>query len=338
MLRSWYIPNSAGDYRLEADPESPLTRSILTIENPTVAEIEILEGFLRICTDGRRKWLPKGTTFRTRGRESIVIKAPMSKCGPKLAGALAPERGTLTVIVSQAGTVTQTVAVESAADIMDNQAQLAKAAAAPTAERAVTVRRGTVCCPHPVSGPLKLSSQVLRLFLTTRQWRQWVDHRCVDVIGGITGRLYRVFHRHHPTAILLGQPILDVEACAILHRWDYSVPPAEEVLGAVLILQHKEAWIRNASGAYGGELSELLPNPVGYGGADGTWDALLFRSFGVGYHAAKQMLAHPDHPGGARVKAIVEGVIADPSTVYDTVEDPFAPPDPFAVPHIPDFV
>ncbi len=296
-MLTWFIPNSGGDYTLKPHPDGP-ERSLLIVENATPVEITRLDAFVHACRDGRKRnssggrgWLAKGDNPDwSTGRHELVIDAPVSKAGPVLAGAAAPVRGTLTVVTSVDGQVMVT------ADDSEGGAEapaVAEAAEDPKAKAAVTTRRGTVCCPVPVEGPLRRASRVLRHFCTPRQWRTWCERGWLECIGGTTGRLYRVHHRHHPVAVEAGMAIVDMDAIdagvrlrrAIIHRWDYTCPAPEEVLGAMHWLQHREGALRNRSGAYT-HRADLLGNRHGHEVMDGRFDAAVFESFGLGMQMA----------------------------------------------------
>ena len=289
-MRMWAIPSQSGDYRLETDATST-DKCRLTVENPTDKELEELGRFRTGCVERKWGWDADNEEgyINMVGNTTVFINAPISACGPLLVVSKMPDRTTLTAIASKNG---QQVAI-----VIGQQEQaLVKAVEKTDAEKAVTTRRGTVCCPQPIEGPLRRASRVLREWCSPSQWQSWIDNAYLDCYGGITGRKYRVYHRHHPHAVFLQQPILDLDMASRvdapealrsckLHRWDYTVPAPEEVLGAKLILEHREAWIRNQSGTNGHFFPDLLPNPVGDQRLDGTWDAHFFRSFMNGFDA-----------------------------------------------------
>jgi hypothetical protein len=55
------------------------------------------------------------------------------------------------------------------------------------------------------------------------------------------------------------------------------VPPEEEVLSAMLILQHREHWLRNEATCFGGRA--YYKNPFG-GGSDGVADSMMTSDIG----------------------------------------------------------
>jgi hypothetical protein len=150
-------------------------------------------------------------------------------------------------------------------------------------EVAVTVPRATLCCPVTVKGPIDLrADHVLRCFSTESQWASWVRFGHMEVRGGRSGLRYRVAHRHTPIAIEQTKPAWCIDDNNVVHAHLTFLPPAEEVLALKLALEHREGWIRNASGYYSGP-EPHYPNPFmaeDEQGADGLWDAALLREVG----------------------------------------------------------
>lgn len=274
MLDAWYIPSSTGDFRLEANPDDPTT-SILTVEDLTASERERIEAFRKRCRAW--KWFPEDAVLPETGRAEILINTTVAKAGKHLAKDVMPNRGTLTAIRSADGEIICT------ADFTEGEGKLEKGAADPKAKKATTVKKPTICCPDPVEGPLKRSSRVLREFCTPSQWKEWVEKGVLHCVGGETGVLYRLVHRHHPLAAKQGKIGWSVDDDCVMHFWDWSVPPAEEVLSAKLILEHREFWLRNRATMFGirsRDAVDVIPNnPLG-NSAEGTWDAGFFTRLG----------------------------------------------------------
>lgn len=273
MLDTWYIPSATGDFRLEAHPKDP-TQSILTVEDLTAAELERLQAFQKKTK--RWKWFDADAIIPESGRGELVINTTVAKAGKHLAKDAMPNRGTLTVIRSTSGKILTT------ADFTEDEAKLDKATSSSKASKAVTVKKPTICCPDPIEGPLKRSSRVLREFCTPQQWAEWVQHGVLHCIGGTTGCLYRLVHRHHPLARKQGKICWSVDDDSKLHFWDWSVPAAEEVLSAKLILEQRENWLRNRAtmfGQRGRAVHQIFSNPHGNAG-EGTWDASFFTQIG----------------------------------------------------------
>lgn len=288
MLRTWSIPASWGDFRLIADPEAPDARSVLTVSDPTANERVQLGEFLAVAR--KRRWATEIAGVAETGQSTITIRAPLAKCGPLLAGEVTKDdRGVLTLVASGTGAVVAQADNERGGPIAA-AAATEEAAANPVADHAVTTRRGTVCCPQAQDGPLRLASQVLRAWCTPAQWASWVARGFLDCIGGMSGTRYRIFHRHHPQAVVLGMPTYDLDAKEVIYRWDYRVPPAEEALGAKLLLEFREHWLRNRSGAHMHDRAGLYVNPFGSQTHDGRWDATLFTMVDMGVNEAHSLL------------------------------------------------
>lgn len=273
MLRNWYIPSSSGDFRLELpsdDKADPSKTCLLTVEDPTPAKMLKLGNFLAKCR--QRHWIDKAIGVGASGRTEISIRAPMAKAGPLLAGETMPTRGVLTAVRSQDGTLL------AVADETEPE-KIEKAAADPKADVVATTKRPTSCCPNPIEGPLKRSSKVLREFCTPAQWTSWVRDGYLLCHGHLTGHLYRICHRHHPIAIEEGKITRDLTNNLILHCYDWSIPPAEEVLGIKMILENREPWLRTPSTMVG---PPVFPEPSGLGVRAGTWDASFFHKIADG--------------------------------------------------------
>ena len=266
-MLAWYVPSATGDFRLEKAGEA----SLLTVEDPTPHELDILNGFLAKARSS--SWVDEGAVIEPRGRTELAVAASVQKAGAILAGDAMPKKGALTAVRSKDGTIVAVVDMGSAEDVARQLQKVAR-----KNSRAVTTRRPTLCCPNPIEGPEVRSSHVLRAFCTAKQWASWVKHGWLTCRGGLTHRLYRVAHRHHPLAIEQGFIGFDVQANEPLHCYDWRVPPAEEVLSVKLVLEHREDWIRNPSGWFYGGPS--FDHPFGFGAWDGTWDTGLVSGFG----------------------------------------------------------
>ncbi len=278
-MRAWYIPSSTGDFRLEQHADDAL-KCLLTVEDPTPDELKKLGNFLAKAR--QRKWIDKALGISGTGRTELVVDTTIAKAGPILAGSAMPGRGTLTAVRSEKGTLmcvadeTEPEAVEEAVSDEAKDKDKDK----PKAEVATTVRRPTTCCPNPIAveGPLKRSSRVLREFCTPSQWRSWVSDGVLYCLGGMTGIRYRICHREHPLAAEQGKICRDVEHGVTLHFWDWSIPPAEEVLAVKLMLENRESWLRNEATYFG--RGPKFKNPLGMF-LDGTWDASFYRQVGA---------------------------------------------------------
>jgi len=274
MLTAWYEPDLNGDIRLEQHPEDE-NRSILTVEDPTPDELERLSSFLNTARGRKTKGKPWVDGFRgiaADGRTELTLGAPVLKAGKALMGWKWNKRGTITAVKTVDGVVTA-VGVEP-----DKEKTAAKEADEATsdkkADKAVTTRRPTLCCPTCVEGPEVRANTVLEAFLTDQQRQDWLSRGWMIVYGNLTGFAYRVAHRHSRMAIAQGKPCWDLDNGHLMHCHEAMLPPAEEVLSIKLTLENFEHWIRNASGCLLGGTRFYDPFCTAAGqGLDGTWDA-----------------------------------------------------------------
>lgn len=278
MLSAWHIPSATGDFELKIHPDDG-EKCLLIVEDPTPSEVDKLGKFFNRCRQW--KWLDATTGLNREGRTEITIDAPLSKCGKHLAAEAMPQRGRITAITSTDGTI---LAVTTGDD-PDEEAKLEAAAEDPKAKTAVTTRRPTKCCPDPIEGPLVRSSRVLRKFCTPQQWADWCQHGWLICYGHLSGHAYRLVHRHHPAAKVQGKICYDLDDRQTLHAYDWSTPPAEEVLAFKLILENIEPWLRCEATGFGpmrGHFGRSIgfTDPTDNGYAEGLWDAQVFRWLG----------------------------------------------------------
>jgi len=266
-VKRWYFPSWSGDYRLLPDGDDAC---LLRVENPTSGELADLGDFL---TKARKKdWIEKHLGVSSTGVSELRFSAPITQVGKALLGRRG--RGVITAVRSVDGTVTAETDKDLAAKAVDD----------PQAEKAVTAARPTLCCPYCVTGPDVAANEVLRDFCSAGQLKTWEEHGYLFCVGSLTGRKYRIAHRHHPVSVQAGKIITDMEDGMVLHAYDWSVPPAEEVLAAKLVLEHREDWIRNASGCLytDKERFEHPLMPPGESISDGLDDAAFMRGVGGG--------------------------------------------------------
>lgn len=271
----WYIPSWNGDFRLVEGAEG---ESSLLIMQPTPVELKMLDTFLKIAR--RKKWTTEkiaedeGITTRT-----IRLAASIEEAGPALVKIVKPKDRTLTAVAFKDGKfeVAETGGL----------ATLVAKAKKEDATAAVSVARPTPCCPRCEVGAIAPASEVLQAFLSPEEHETWAKHRAIMVTGGMSGHQYLLAHRHSPTAARLGKICYDADDRFVLHFHDVSVPPEEEVLAAKLILEHREAWLRNEAtvlqlDSEGGwrDLGFMrYKNPFG-DASDGRGDAAMTAAFG----------------------------------------------------------
>lgn len=274
MIAHWHIPSFCGDFELRADEEDE-GKSMLIVEDPTDGEMVQLGTFLAALR--QRKWVNKAVGIIPTGRTVLRFEQPIVKVAPLMVSELGSARSQLTVVKSVGGQVTHTFDTDGL-EAEEVQAEVAKAAEkAPPKATAATVRKPTSCCPTAVEGPVRKASRLLAAFCTPSQWAEWVEHGFITVRGHMSGHWYRICHRNTPLAVEQGKIVWDLTDNRLVHCYDWSVPPAEEVLAVKLLAEHREHWIRNTATVFGGR--GALEHPYG-DIADGTADATLFRHVG----------------------------------------------------------
>lgn len=275
-MKTWFIPSWSGDFRLEADGDD---KCILRVEDPIPAEIEQLGAFL--VKARKKKWCADIAGISPEGKSELKLATTVDQAGKVLLGRKRPRKGILTCIKAEGGGL---VAIKGDGE------ELEIAAAQPEATEAATVRRPTLCCPFATTGPDIRASQVLRSFCTTEQWRSWLNLGFLYCNGQLSGRRYLVAHRHHPIAIQNKYILWDCDGDHVVHCWDWSVPPPEEVLAVKLAVEHAEDWVRNASSVFNGLNSEdIYVNPFMSDTTQGA-DGLLSTGIAKGFARALSML------------------------------------------------
>jgi hypothetical protein len=281
-VKAWYVPSWNGDFRLVPGDEEGTSK--LLVMAPTPYEMKLLAAFMAAAR--KKKWtkekLVEDDVIDTR---TIVLGAPLTKVGPALVKISKPADRTLTAVSFKDGQleVAETGAIETV---------IAKAEG-DTESKAVSVARPTPCCPSCVPGSVELASDVLLSFLSEQEHADWAKHRSIMVTGGRSGHRYLLSHRHSRTAVLNKKICYDVDDHCVLHFHDWTVPPEEEVLAAKLILEHREAWLRNeatvlqqdSKGAWHDLGIMRYKNPFG-DESDGRADAALTATFGAVVAAA----------------------------------------------------
>lgn len=298
----WYHPARCGDFSLESDGDA---KSNLLVRDATPAEHRRLALFVAEAVT--RGWT-EPITIPEAGEATFPLSASIRDAGPVLSGMMAPSGGALTAVRSAAGVLTVDVDPGIALATAEAKAQAGppasegvppgpdadtdvkagdkkgkKAKADPKADKpskAATVKRPTPCCPYNITGPEHRASEVLRAFCTQEQWESWEAEGWLVCVGEITRHRYLLMHRRSPMSARNGKIGRDLDDDVLMHFHDWSVPPAEEVLAAKLILEHKEPWLRNRSTCFGSR-SGVFRNPLGHPTGDGTRDAALVHDIGV---------------------------------------------------------
>ncbi len=277
----WFFPSWNGDFRLE--PTEDGKHTTLIVQEPTAHEAQLLHDFL---ASAKRGWIVKGDLkrdegpYRTNANNSILIKAPLEKVGPMLVTAVKPKDRTITAVSFKDGHIEVAESVSEKA-----LTALAERAADPKgkAKAAVSVARPTPSCPQCQPGAIEPATEVLLSFLDDKEHEDWANHRAIMVEGGLSGHRYILAHRHSKLARKFGRIGYDVDSRAVMHFFDWSVPPEEEILAAKLILEHREPWLRNEATFF--DSGERYKNPFG-DSLDGTETSSLMVGIGAGLSAA----------------------------------------------------
>jgi hypothetical protein len=329
MLRVHYIPSWNGDWRLEPDAKDPEKRTTLVVSRPTASERKQLTQMQQAFAD--RGWLddadkefPKSGVLWTK---HITIKAPLSEVGPVVIPIAKPGVNVLTAIRFKDGHVEVVEASEMRSEPTPESKPYRKSdppsgeptenvkelAAKPDAEAAATVRRATPCCPDCYVDAIKPATDVLLTFLDEEQHRTWAADRYIIVRGEYTRHRYLIAHRHSPIAAQNRRNTYDLDDGMVMHFHDWTVPPEEEVLSAMLILQHREPWLRNEATCLSGQRT-VFKNPFG-NMMDGVRDAVLTRQIG---DAMLRALGVSPHRRGPRIPI--------PGAPFAYVDTPVTPP------------
>jgi hypothetical protein len=296
-VKAWYCPSWNGDWRLDADGE---LRTRLSIVKPTPAELKQLASLAKPL-DGKG-WISQDDVTRLRtgklvtwGKGHVTIKAPLSEVGPLVTSIVQPGPAVLTAVRFRDGQieVTETSqpkapepgyrdsaapppALPPAPESEPTKAAI-ELAKKPEAEKAATVKRPTPCCPPCYVDAVGPATDVLLSFLDEEQHECWRDHRYLVARGGLSGHRYLIAHRNTPMAARNIHIAYDLDDMAMMHFHDWTVPPEEEVLAAMLILRYREPWLRNEATALGvradGRPRLKYKNPFGDGN-DGVVDSV----------------------------------------------------------------
>jgi len=294
MTLRWFFPAWHGDFRLEPHGDKACQ---LLITKPTAGEVKLLRNFL---ADARKKkWTNEDIALMEAIDERrIVLDAPVDKVGLVLVKATKPTDRTLTAVSFHDGKleVAETGVLTT----------LVEKAVAEGGKAAVSVARPTPSCPACEPGAVGPASEVLLSFLTPQQHEDWATNRALIVQGNCSGHRYLLAHRNSDTARRIGRICYDLDDQLVLHFHDLTVPAEEEVLAAMLILGHREPWLRNEATVQwyfpDGKWADLgymrYKNPFG-DHRDGVVDAALTTSFGMVARAMWE-LAGPKTPKAAK--------------------------------------
>ena len=274
----WYVPTWNGDLRLTPDAAAPKTRTVLTIADPTAEEQRAVTAILGALAS--KQWTERSPLDPVTDGERIVLGAPLEEVGPLVVSMLRPGPGVLTAVRLKDGTV-EVCEHGAAGKGKPTTAKDLAALAQKPAGAAATVSRPTPSCPDCYTGAaITPATECLLSFLDEEQHRTWARERYVVVRGGLTGHRYIVAHRASVIASQNGRICWDADDKDTLHFHDQSVPPEEEVLASMLILRHREPWLRNVATCLGLRFTKVFRNPFG-DHMDGVPDAALTKVMGM---------------------------------------------------------
>ena len=269
-----YVPSFNGDVRFESVEDGNATKVVC--HDLTDGESAALMKLL--ATAREKKWTDMEAFPEAKGmirkKVTFELKAPLADVGEEYVKLVRPSKSTITALKHSDGSLEVTTGTTGEA----TKKILETAKEDPDA-KAVSAKRPTACCPQCVPGAIEPATECLLDFLSPEQHRDWARHRVIEVEGGLTGHRYLIAHRHSEYAQRWGRIALDADDDSVLHFYDWSHPPEEEVLGAALILRHREDWLRHEATCLGGRFSKVFKNPFG-GLMDGRPDAALFSVLG----------------------------------------------------------
>lgn len=223
----WYIPTWSGDFRLSPDGVEP-KHSVLSISTPTAGERKKLDAFLAAAC--ARDWVEPGWDYERKGETSLPVRAPVAEAGALLAGTMI-EGVVWTAVRSIAGVVTVETGKISEAALVKADAKAAASVSPPT--------RG---CPAPEPCNRR-ASEVLRAFSTTTQWQDWQFGGWMRVVGNVTGKSYRLWHRDAAAQRGLSHVLEECGTGDTICVYDPLRPSEEEALSIKLAIEHHEGWL-----------------------------------------------------------------------------------------------
>lgn len=249
----WYMPSFHGDFRFVEEKGGKRTK--LIAERPTPAELEAIRRYWKTAQKKGWTMISFEQAYQPGAGESTfffdgafaAVAAPMAKL------LNVGKVGILTALAFESGRVKATEVVDperlpawmTALGAAPAEPQLAATGTdAPVA--AVTVSRPKLSCPECSGRPegARKACDVLWEFLDQDQRREWLASRRVTAFGNLTGHAYDLRPRDSAMAAQRGRIVFDMDDEVVLHNFDLTVPPEEELLQAKLILEHREHWLR----------------------------------------------------------------------------------------------
>ena len=237
-MRALFIPCWSGDFRLESAPENT---SLLTVEDPTAGDREVLQRFL---VDARaRGWLAEDEGIQRRGLTKLPIAHPMSVVAPVMAALLTEPGESWTAIRRVDGKV----------EVVDGNTLPPEKTGEPAIEAVAVVKKPQRGCPEPQAATRRASA-VLRAYCTTSQWASWQAFGYFAARGNASGRIYRVWHEDAAAKAGMARCLTLMNGTPVC-AWDQSVPPEEQALALKLAVEHREAWLLHVGNGHIAERS-----------------------------------------------------------------------------------
>lgn len=269
MLKFWFVPCWCGDFRLEAAGKDG-KGALLTVEEPTERDRELLAPFL--VTAKERGWVRRMPTIKLIGKTVVRLSVPVEEAGPVLVTKVHPGEAVWTAVrFSKSGieltdgtgekllydasgnrvSSNDLPAVDDDTVVKEPKARSGRGKKEP-AERGEPVAAASVRAPRrgcpPPSPAARRASEVLRTFSTASQWDSWQRSASMRVVGGTSGRSYRLYHRDEASKRGLAHTLVDIETGRDICAWDDRVPAEEEALALKLGIEHKERWLLSPHG------------------------------------------------------------------------------------------
>lgn len=215
---------------------------LVTAERVTMAESQALD---RLIVHAEKKgWTEKrDSPARERfGSVPVVFNAPVSKVAKVIAKALKPGREIISVVRFSDGKmseVTESPLTLTRKPEGSPYRQEETAIEKPKAVAGTSIARPTIGCPEPDFPPgEEKARRVLRMFLTPDQLADFEAKNRFVVVGAQTGHRYMVTSRTNRDALsLYRRTLYDLDERSPICVHDYTVPPAEEMLGIALLVQ-----------------------------------------------------------------------------------------------------
>lgn len=292
-MKTWFRPSWHGDFRLEADGEKAAK---LIVHKPTTHEKVIINSFLGYAR--AKGWTDVDKIESAKSEVVTTLSVNVAEAGLELVRITDGRKlNSLTGVRFSGGQleITETTSPNLAKTVED--AKDDKGA------KAATTTRPTPSCPSCMPGAVQPASEVLLAFLTQEQHRDWARHRVIQVEGNLSGHRYLLAHRNSRYAREWGRICYDADDRGVLHFFDWSVPPEEEVLAALFALTSREHWLRNEATCLGATFRHVFKNPFGNIG-DGTETSAFTAGFGrvLGIFAGLNMTGVIDVNGQRRVR------------------------------------